>query len=721
MKKQPKLKENDPKALQRVNDRMIKGKAMNLFRSAKDAREKYDWRWLTRDLFRRGYQFSTYNPKDRSIALVSKRGVKLPVNLLWVQMRSVKNQVTNFKPKWEVLKTGKSPQAVKNAKLSGALLDYYYGRLGLRKTIKETVMQGLMYSVGGPWQIGYDANADRGKGEVTVWLLDPYDFYVDPLATSIKEAQYCVKAIRKTLSEITTNPVYNFYDDIPETGDSMVASSPSKQFLLQALKSTAGTATEKEEEGVILKEVWVKTRVGEDNIKDLKKELVRNGEDVKKLQEGEVLMRIVHYIDKREDPLLVQLKRRSDFPFVMYQADINPLELYGESWAKHIIPINKVLNALESSVFSYNYRYALGRIVMDKNSGVRIVANEHGSFIEKNRGSEVTSLPLQPLPRSYQQQINNCWKYIEDLGGSHEASRGILPESVTSGIAIAELKQADSTNSSDLVDNLEDFLVNVGKKILAVISKNYSAPKVAKDMGLSEDIGMFAFVGEAGKRKKREVSIGTDTFDLAVIGADNEIRVSIGSWLAYTKTAQQERIKELFNAGLIDANTALKHMEFSDVSTIVENVRKKEILDKMAAPEEGAEGLTGEEIARTENIIMVQENRPIEPLPTDNHAVHNIVHQEALGQSGNKLVEDHMRIHIALGKRPRVTPLPNEGAQMQPSPGMAEIPEAALIEAGGPAGPPAGPSGPAGELPPTQGTQLPPEVLKGLQDIAGEV
>jgi len=581
----------------------------------------------------------------------------------------------------------------------------------------------LIYSVGGPWQIGFDPDGDEGRGEVTAWLLDPYDFYVDPLATSVEEAQYCVKAIRKTLSEITTNPNYTFYGDPPETGDAQVASSPSKQFLLQSLKVISGTSNEEEEEGIILKEVWIKTRVSEDNMEDMKDELKRNGEETKDLKEGEILMRIIHYIDREEDPLLIQLKRRKDFPFVMYQADINPLELYGESWAKHIIPINKVLNALESSTFAYNYRYALGRIVMDKNSGVRIVSNEHGSFIEKNRGSEVTSLPLQPLPRSYQQQINNCWKYIEDLGGSHEASRGVLPESVTSGIAIAELKQADSSNQSDLVDNLEDFLVSVGRKILREISDNYSAPKIAKDVGLNEEIGVFAYVGEGGKRDKNEVTIGAEKYDLAVIGRDNEVRVTIGSWLAYTKSARQEKVKELYNSGLIDAKTALKHLEFSDINTIVEETRKKEILDQMSASSAtGAEGVSDEELARTENIIMTHENRKVEPLVTDNHAVHILVHNEALGQSGNENVKAHIEMHLALSKKPQQPPLPGEGAVIQPSPETALIPEEASIPAMEGPQTPAGPSmPPASQQLPPQETQLPAEVLKGLQDIAGEV
>lgn len=664
--------DKEKKALKRVANQFLKSKADSLFKSAFESRERYDWEWLTRDLFRRGYHFSNYDQPNKTVLLATRRGVKFPVNLLWSQMRGVKNMVTNFKPKWEVLPTGKSEESLANARYSGKLLDYYYQHLGLRKMLKETVMQGLMFSVGGPWQIGYD----KETGEAYIWLIDTYDFYVDPLAPSLKDAQFCVKAVRKNLDEVTTNPHYKFYESIPKTGEPVLAVSPAKQFLIQALKHKTGNTKEEEEEGAILKEAWIKTRVSDDNIDEIKEELAQNEEDTKNLKNGEVLMRIVHFTDFLQDPLLVQLKRRNDFPFALYQGDINPCELYGESWAKHIIPINRVLNALESSVFMFNYMVAVGRVIIDKNSGVRLVANQHGSFIEKNRGADV-KIPQPPsAPPSFQQQIANCWKYIEDLGGLHEPSYGKLPSNI-SGIALAELKQADASNSSDLTDNLEEFLVEVGQKTLKVVSQNYDVPKLIKDLGMGGDVKHFAVVGESGagrRSNKRKVKIGPDSFDLAVIGSDNEIRVTIGSWLAYTKTARQERLESLFEKGAIDQKTLLQHCEFADVDNIIEKTRQEEILKQFRKSNAQGAEVSDEEIARQENAMMLQGNDKVEPLVTDNHIVHNIVHQEALGAGGNPIIEKHMSLHEALAEKhpegeqaPAQTPI----ATPAPTPGVA--------------------------------------------------
>ena len=629
----------------RTFNRELKSRAMNLFSSMRESRKRYDWEWLTRDLYRRGYQFSSYNNQTKTVVLSTTSAVRLPINLLWAQMRVIRNQVTSFRPKWEVLPTGKSEQSLNNARYSGKLLDYYFDRLNLRKMIKETVTQGLTYSVGGPWQIMYDPDADNGEGEVRVDLVDTFDFFWDMNATGSHDAEFGAKAIRKPVDEVRNDPKYTFYQKLTK-GDKRQAESEYKQFLLLSLKYYEQYTLE-EAETMILKEFWWKTRVNDDNREKLTQELKENDQDIKDIKDGEVLMRVVTYTDLLEDPLRVQLIRRSDYPFEMYQADINPVEMYGESWAKHVIPMNRVVNALESSVFQYNYKYAKGRIVIDKNSGVSIINNEHGSIIQKNVGAEVSSLHLAPLPPSYQDQIANMRRYIEDIGGAHDISLGRVPTGVKSGVGIAELKQADSTNQADLVDNLEDFLVQVGKKILKEIAENYDVPRVIKALGKSGSAEHFAVIGDVhGKKRKnqKEVTVGTDTFDLAQIGADNEIRVTIGSWLAYTKSAQYEKLRELFESGTIDQKTFLEHLEFNDVQNIVDKTREEKLLEKMSTvPAAGSGGVTDQEIAQQENIMIMKEGRTdVNPEPTDAHIVHKAIHQD---YADNELMAKHMEKH----------------------------------------------------------------------------
>src|SRR3990167_3087346 len=68
------------------------------FRHASDSRRRYDYEWMVRDFFRRGYMFSKYQPSTQTITLASRQSAKIPINIARAQMRSIANQTTSFDP-----------------------------------------------------------------------------------------------------------------------------------------------------------------------------------------------------------------------------------------------------------------------------------------------------------------------------------------------------------------------------------------------------------------------------------------------------------------------------------------------------------------------------------------------------------------------------------------------------------------------------------------------
>jgi len=649
-------------------------KARQKFQVAADARRRYDWEWLARDLFRRGYQFTKYNPQTKTVIMAQVTSTKIPVNLTAAAIRSIRNQAVVFQPKWEVVPTNSDEDTAMNARYSGKTLDYVYQTSKLRKKIKETVTQGLIYSVGGAWQIGWDPdieNADGSKGWIYIWGSDPFDFYVDPAATdgmAFTDAEYVIKAVRRPLDEVKTNPQYK-NTDMLTTGEMRPAASEYKQFLLQSIKFQGGTRNVDETKTVILKEGWFK----EHDPKD-----------------GSVQMRVITWVDLMSVPLRNEVVDTDDFPFRMYQADLNPNEVYGEGWARHVIPINRVINALESSIFDYNYKFNRGRIVIDKNSGVSVIDNQHGSIIQKNKGADVHPLPIQPMAVAAENQVTRMNRYFEDIAGAHDASLGRIPTGVKSGIGIAELKQADATNQDDLVDNLEDFLIEVGKKILKVISENMTFPQLVSATNIAGKTDYFAIIGEtaASKRRKKTVTINKTEYPLVVIKEDNTIRVSIGSWLAYSKQQQQQELKNLYTAGVIDQRTLLEHMEFGDIDTIIQRTRQENLLTMRRQNQQDAPPtkVTEEELAMAENQMLLAGDERVMPMPTDDHRVHIAVHDE---YNDNKLIQAHIQMHQALLNaqlQGQGIPVPGQpgGAQPQGPQGAGPIPPPPPAGMGGP-------------------------------------
>jgi hypothetical protein len=381
-----------------------------------------------------------------------------------------------------------------------------------------------------------------------------------------------------------------------------------------------------------------------------------------------------------EDKLVDQ----EDFDMEVFQADMNPLEMYAESWSKHVIALNRVLNALESSIFDYNYRYAKGRLVIDKNSGVRAITNEHGSIIEKNRGAEVKPLPLQPLPSSVESQIIRIKAMMEDISGVHEATLGRTPPQIKSGIGIAELKQSDSTNQDDLVQNLEQCLMRLGQKVLKKAALHYSTPRISRVIGSGRMVEHFAVVGESFiSEDKDKWRIGEETYPLARLSASNELQVTIGSWLAYSKEAQQKVLMDLAEAGIIDKETVLKYLEFPDIQDIMDRSRTQSIIENKRKEEPAfPSGINQEMLALAENEMMEEGDPAVVDPEQDDHQLHLAIHNSTLGKDENadRLVVAHMQEHrraMQGGGQPVATPAsqPAQGGAQPPAQQMPPPPE----------------------------------------------
>lgn len=664
------------------------------FQAASDSRRKYDQEWLGRNLFWRGYQFSRYLPETQTVVLAVRQSARVPVNLTTAYMRSIRNQVTAFRPKFEVLPTvPNNTSSQVQARYAQRLLDYYFDKLKLKMKIKETVVQALMYSIGGPWQIVFDEQTK----EVKIWLLDPFDFYMDPLAEDPNECEYMIKAVRAPVGAITTNPNYNIEARREiKSGSGTLAASPQKQFLLQTTRIVAA-----------------KTQTSSPFAIQYEGSFRRYRED------GTRYMVHCIWTDQNSIPLLYEELETDEFDYVVYRGDLVPKEPYGESWIKHVMVVNRAINTLESSALEYNSRIAKGRLVVDRDAGVRAIHNVHGEIISKNRGSSVESLDMAPLASSVPEQIERMVKYSMDISGVHEATLGSVPTGMRSGIGVAELKQADSNSQDDLVDNLEDFLTEVAMKILKKIAQNYTSYKVIKDLGVREgDQKYFAVIGKkAAKGKTRagdrlgkpgQVKIGPDWFDVAEIGDDNNIRVTIGSWLGYTKEALQQKVQAYFQIGLIDQATALKLLEFGDIDTIIQKSRIEAILKR--PPNQTQPGQVDQyDLALSENDMVLEGKVPTAKDAFDlvtadqDHMVHIAVHQEGMGRGFDDILGALIEAHQIQLESGLAGQMPPQAAQ-QPAPApQGQVP------------PPAAPGLPPGQGLPQQNI---PEVMSANTEQA---
>lgn len=647
------------------------------FESAKNARRKYDQEWIARNLFWRGYQFSRYLPQTQTVVLSSRQNARVPINLITAYMRAIRNQITSFRPKWEVAPANStSPQSKVQARYEQRLLDYLWDHLKLKWKVKKIITQALLYSVGGPWQIVWNDQ----KKDVEIWGRDTFDFFIDPLAEEYSDeaVEFVVIAVRRAVAEVTHNSDFNFLARREiASGDATLAASEYKQFMIQAIRQ-------------------VSPRINE-NSPTL---IVYEGYFKRRRDDGTVYMVKCVWTRQNMTPLIYEEIETDEFDFCLYIGDLNPNEIYGESWIKHAMAINRVINSLESSAFEYNYRVAKGRIVVDKDAGIKSISNVHGEIISKNKGAVVESLDIAPLPVAVPEQIQRMWHYMEDITGLHEASLGRIPTGVKSGVGVAELKQGDSTSQDDFVDNLEDFLQEVSRKLLKKIAQNMDTHQIIKDLGVREaDTKYFAVIGDKFNRKNSQkaqipgkegqIKVGPDWFDVASIKEDNQVRVTVGSWLGYTKDAMQQKVIQYYQLQLIDQATALRLLEFGDIDSIVQQTRIEGLLKK--PPMMGANGqpqVDQYSLAQSENDMINEGKVGIKNAvglvtPDQDHIVHIAVHQDALGGQFDEVIGLHIDAHQHfLGVLPSSQPA--QGGQVSSMPNQM-VPQAGST--GGPMNP----------------------------------
>jgi len=543
-------------------------------------RRQLDSEWFVRDNYVKGNHFVKWNTDSSSIETVDSAGsMRFPINKIYSTLRSVRGFVTKYDPKWEVYPTTKSLKGLEEAKYKGRLLDYHWYINNLRDISKQKVFQALKYSIG-IMELGWD-----NKKEVTTFdIQDPYDIFFGGINSA--HVRRITKAVKRNINEVKADPKYkNMEGSLSVEGDDYV--SNAKQTLMDL---TYG-------------------RQNKDNDTD-----------------GSVIVKEMLYVVDKPNKLggtinlatftNTSFLRHIETPYtdmsdkyLIYRSDDNPGEMYGEGWVKHLMPVQKMLDILESQTMEYHHMFAKGRYVVSRNAGVKIINNQNGVILEHNPGRRPIVENAPSMAASVDNQISRVNVYLEDLGGQHDASLGRIPSGATAGIAIEALQEGDANNLKDLTENFQIDLVNTAKAIFKMYARNLKHTKVIESDDKDAD-GLpdyYAIIGEKAKNIPEFVTYNGKRIPVCVIKEEENVRVIIGSWLAYTRDAQEQRIYKHYTAGLIDRNTALKSLKYTDTDEIISAAIKEQMIATLAA--QGPQ-VPEEEAAPVSDLAAGQETQP---------------------------------------------------------------------------------------------------------------
>lgn len=503
--------------------------------------ESKNWRgtnvelqWFVNYMYYMGYQNIKYDPVTGNIVKDAKDPLNFYINYTYMITRAVRNAVMRTQPQWDVDALPYGDLDPQESRLLGEYLGFEYDKLGMNALTNKVVLYGLLYGLG-IFQYGYDANADYGEGNVWVDTLDPFDTYIDPYATTAKDARYIIKVMSKPLDLVKRNKNYDqeALDNIQTTNK--MSESDYKDLIMNNLHDAGYVKG-----NVILHESWCMTEEGVRVITTCQNEILRN-----------------------------ELTDFENLPFVFYKPDINLSTVYGEGWVKNIVNINKALNYLETSRLQYNIIFNKGKLLVPKGAGIKNVTNAHGQKIEYKPGFKPEVMDMKPQGSDVERQIAQLGQYMQQIGAANEAFLGQTPAGVKSGVAIETLVANNYVNLSDLISNLAGALEDLGEAILRM---GYQYQQLLKPFRTERGEQMGVIGGDQ--------NVNPESYDMPVVSIpmNPEVKVRITSGTAYTKEGKKEIMQNLRAMGAISNRTLL---EAYDIDPEEEEGRMREEMEAM--------------------------------------------------------------------------------------------------------------------------------------------
>jgi len=368
----------------------------------------------------------------------------------------------------------------------------------------------------------------NGKIDIDFWVNDTFDVAFDPTSSTIQGCRYYIKTKATPLTSIKEKWGVNV------KADNKPSASQYKT-LLENERHNGESAGAKDLETAIVKETWLKW----------------------KDEAGDVKMRKITTCEKQV--LDIEDVNYRQYPMWSYCAEREAGVMYPDSWIKDLISPNKSLDKTVSAMETYIQQMLAGKWMIKKGVEVSTITDNGAEKIYYNGSVPPTQMNLQPLPSSVERYTNMLEGWIEEFGGMRAASLGRNPGSLQSGKALEALQSADAGVVAEPIENMEILLQKMGRFILEVISDFQVGSQILTEGG--EDIKYIGDVEGAPED--------------ALVVKPTDVKVVIVPEIAYTEEAKLGRLMQLAEGGLIDPETVLEKLNFTNIADVMDRIKKK--------------------------------------------------------------------------------------------------------------------------------------------------
>lgn len=477
-------------------------------------------------------------------------------------------KLSKTKPIMSVRASGGEENDLKNAEITGEILNSTYQRLDISKIISKatiwsescgTAFYKIMWNADKGKKIGEVDGKPTYEGDVEVCAVPPFEIFPDSIHHF--ELEDCASIIHA--KAVHVDEVYENYG-VKVKGETVdvFSLSPNKlgyngKYLSKNVSSTLSDHT-------IVIERYERPNA---KYKNGRLTIVAGGE---LLFEGEL-------------PYKNGVDGERDFPFVkqvsLYQAGA----FFGVSIIERLIPLQRAYNAVKNRKYEFMNRVSMGVInVEDGSIDTDELADEGlspGKIIVYRQGSRPPQMMASnSVPIDFTYEEERLSSEFVTISGTSEVSRSSdTLRSTMSGVALELLIEQDETRLSVTRESLNNAIKEMGKKIVRLYKEFAGKNRVMRSVGDGKSVKLFYF---------NNSDLSSDD---VVLDTENE--------LSRTPAQKKSAVLEMLSAGLltdngvINARTKAKILDIlgygsldntQDIVNLHRNKAEKENIDMLS-------------------------------------------------------------------------------------------------------------------------------------------
>lgn len=609
----------------------------DLYKKAKQHRQKYDQKWLEYYKFFRGKQWKEQRPSYRHSEVI---------NMVFQSIQSTVPIQTDARPRLQFVP--RAPQDTELSEILNKVSEAEWDKNNWLQVLTEIIYESNFYGTGyGSMEV--DVKGDDGLPAKVFRSRDPFYQYPDPSAYDInttfgpQKCKYYIEAEPVDLEVLKREhpdkaqwikpDVVDLAGGSKTNVDKIRFKSPvdNRTFLdtntgyditdrNQALKITCYIAPgEYESEsmkndfdpvsdkpmvhpgdpdpmGLSIGQANQMATVGMQGDG-------KSGAEPKYPNGRKIIMCSGIILEDRENPY-----DDSKIPFIKLNNYILPREFYGISEIEQLMGPNKIYNKIMS--FTLDVLTLMGNPiwVVDSNSGIDTdnLFNRPGLIVEKEAGTHaerVSGVELQPyiLPL-----LDRVKQMFDGISGSTDITRGVEPQDVTAASAISDLQEAAQTRLRLKARHLDAFLQQFGQMWTSRTFQFMDVPQIYRISAedghkyfkfhvetvsdgegnpIKDDMGQpmrkavirnFIQDPQSGK-----ISEDINAMDFQLNGKF-DVKVATGSSLPFAKDERDNKLFKLYSiqappeGGIIDAQEVLKGIEFPNWETVMNRMQQRQ-------------------------------------------------------------------------------------------------------------------------------------------------